>query len=120
MDGSQRVVRLTLEVSNQGGEALPVVPSSREMTLLWGPNRQEADPVTGYSYDTPAEERRKALTVDGGSRVPAGGKATFVESGLVPVDGAGELAVVVDLPATDGLREPFTFTGVEKLVKTVR
>lgn len=115
---SLAVVRLRLEVTNGGQEVLPLVPQSREMTLLYGPNRQEADGVTSYSYPDPAEQERKGLRADGGTRIPAGGKATFVESYLVPVAELGELAVVVEVPSTDGIRDPFTLTAVTvKIVK---
>lgn len=117
---SQAIVRLTLDVANGTADALPVEPMTREMTLLHGPNRQEAGQVTGYSYPDPVEEKQKALTLDGGTRIPAGGKATFVESGLVPVAALGDLTVVVELPAADGIRDPFTLTEVEGLLRTVK
>ncbi|WP_428966393.1 hypothetical protein [Micromonospora fluostatini] len=116
---SLALVRLTLEVVNGSGEDLPVVPDSREMTLLHGPEQEEAGSPTGYRYTDPAERRRKALRIDGGTQIPVGGRAQFVESGTVPVDELGELTVVVDLPSVDGLRDPFTLTGVESLLKTV-
>lgn len=116
---SQAIIRMTLEVTNGGESTLPVVPSSREMTLLWGPNRQESDQVTSYSYDDPAEEKEKSLNLDGGTQIPAGGRATFVESELVPADQLGGLTVLVELPSADGIRDPFTLTGVEKVLKTV-
>ncbi|MFJ8690298.1 hypothetical protein [Micromonospora wenchangensis] len=114
------IIRMTLEVSNGTGAALPVEPMSREMDLLYGPNREEAQPVTGFSYPDPEEDRRKGLTQDGGTRIPAGGKATFVESGLVPAGSVSDLTVVVSLPSADGIRDPFTLTGVGAVVKTVR
>jgi hypothetical protein len=114
------VVRLTLEVSNASETVLPVEPSSKEMTLLYGSNREEGEAVTSFTYDSPAEERQKALDRDGGRQIPAAGTATFVESQLVPADQLGSLTVVVELPSTDGIREPFTLTGVEGLLKTVR
>ncbi|MBQ1009397.1 hypothetical protein KBX53_00180 [Micromonospora sp. M51] len=117
---SQAIVRLTLEVTNGSQATLPVTPATREMTLLYGPNREEADSVTSYSYTEPAEERKKALNLDGGTQIPVSGEATFVESGLVPVDELDELAVVVEVPTTDGIREPFTLTGVGALVKQVK
>ncbi|MEU7978234.1 hypothetical protein AB0B63_06850 [Micromonospora sp. NPDC049081] len=114
------IVRLTLEVSNGTGAVLPVEPMTREMDLLYGPNREEADPVAGFSYPDPAEGRRKGLQRDGGTRIPVGGRATFVESGLVPAGAVQDLTVQVKLPSADGIRDPFTLTGVGSVVKTVR
>ena len=114
-------MRLMLEVSNGGGAGvLPVEPSSREMTVLFGQNRTEAESAVGFAYPDAGEQRRKALDVDGPTRIVVGSSARFVESSLVPVDGLGLLTVVVALPATDGVRDPWTFTGVESLLKTVK
>lgn len=114
------IVRMTLEVSNGTSAVLPVEPMSREMDLLYGPNREEASPVTGYSYPDPAEGRRKGLSRDGGTRIPVDGRATFVESALVPAGSVSDLTVVVSLPSADGIRDPFTLTGVGVVVKTVK
>lgn len=115
----QVIVRMTLEVSNASETVLPVQPSSKEMTLLYGPNRAEGQAVTPLTYDNPAEKKQKALDRDGGTQIPAAGSATFVESQLVPAGQLGSLSVRVELPAVDGVREPFTLTGAEKLLKTV-
>lgn len=117
---SMAVVRLTLEVRNGTQAVLPIVPMSGETSLLYGPNRQEAESEAGYSYPDPDEAKRKQLTADGGTRIPVGGTARFVESWLVPVSALGDLTVVVDLPAVDGMRVPFTLTDVEALLKQVR
>jgi hypothetical protein len=116
----QAIVRLTLEVTNASETVLPVEPASKEMNLLYGPNREEGQAVTSYTYDTPAEQKQKALDRDGGAQIPAAGSATFVESQVVPVDQLGVLTVVVEVPSADGVREPFTLTGVETLLKNVR
>ncbi|MFI6228616.1 hypothetical protein ACIBCR_15045 [Micromonospora echinospora] len=117
---SMAIVRMTLDVVNGSDMLLPVVPQSKEATLLYGPNRQECEPVTGYAYKDPAERKRMALDIDGGTQIPAGGMAQFVESELVPVDQLGSLTVVVEVPSVDGIRDPFTLTGVETLLKTVK
>lgn len=117
---SQAIVRLTVEVVNGTQDVLPIEPMTRETDQLFGANREEAEAEAGYSYPDPAESKRKSLTADGGTRIPKGGKATFVESASVPVSALGDLTVLVRLPAVDGIREPFTLTDVEGLLKTVR
>ncbi|SCF21875.1 hypothetical protein GA0070618_4147 [Micromonospora echinospora] len=117
---SDAIIRLTLEVSNASETPLPVDPSSKEMTLLYGPSRAEGKAVTSSRHDSPAEQKQKGLDLDGGTEIPAAGTATFVESRLVPVDQLDSLTVRIELPSVDGIREPFTLTQVEKLLTTVR
>ncbi|GLY20351.1 hypothetical protein [Micromonospora sp. NBRC 101691] len=117
---SDAIIRLTLEVSNASETPLPVEPSSKEMTLSYGPSRAEGQAVTSNRYDSPAEQKRKELDRDGGREIAAAGTATFVESQLVPADQLGSLTVRIELPSVDGPREPFTLTEVEKLLTTVR
>jgi hypothetical protein len=117
---SMAIVRMTVIVINFSDVLLPVVPGSKEMTLLYGPNRQECEPVTRSAYTNPVEESLQALDVDGGMLTAKGGTAKFVESELVPVAELGSLTVRVQMPSVDGIREPFTLTGVEKLLTTVK
>ncbi|MCX5122056.1 hypothetical protein OG992_33370 [Micromonospora sp. NBC_00362] len=117
---SAAVVRVTTEVYNGTQAVLPFDPGVRRTTLLHGDLRQEGDQEAGYSYDDPAEADRKALTVDGGTRIPVGGTLRFVESSSVPADALGLLALAVRLPAVDGERVPFTLTGVQDLLKQVQ
>jgi hypothetical protein len=116
---SQAIVRVTVEVSNGTGAVLPF-PTAVWSELLYGPTRRESSPVTGFSYPDPAEGKRKALSWEGGTRIPAGGKLTFAESNIVPAAELGDLTVVVKLPAEEGERLPFTLTGADKLLKQVK
>ncbi|GAB3947695.1 hypothetical protein GCM10027614_43410 [Micromonospora vulcania] len=120
MPESRTIVRLTVEVHNGGQAALPVAPSSRQLTLLYGPQLTEAAAVTGHKYPDPAEQTKKGLSADGDTRIPVGGKSRFVESQTVPMDAVDDLTVVVELPSIFGTRTPYTLTGVQRLVKLVR
>ncbi|PZG10296.1 hypothetical protein C1I95_28150 [Micromonospora craterilacus] len=117
---SQAVVRLTVEVVNGGDAVLPLSPGTQTLTLLYGDLRAEARQEAGYSYDDPDEEQRKGLSREPGTRIPVGGKATFVESAVVPVDQLGELTVAVRLPAVEGIRETLYLTGARGMLRQVK
>lgn len=114
------IVRLTLEVRNGAQDVLPIEPMTQEMELLYGPNREQSEAESGYSYPDPDEAKEKELTRDGGTRIPVGGTARFVESKVVPVSALGDLTVQVSLPASDGERWDFTLTDVEAMLTQVR
>lgn len=118
VDPGNVIVRITVRVHN-GGSDVPFVPGSKTATVLYGPSRVEAGQVTSYSYDDPKEQRAKSLDSEDPSLLPAGKTVTMWESGLVPVKQLHALVVVIDLPAEEGLREPWTFTGAQELLKTV-
>lgn len=112
------VVRVTVTVRNGGSEPLPWEPMSRETDLLYGADRYEAESEPGYSYDDPKDHRR--LSSDDPERVMPGSQVRVVESSVLPEDQLGVLVVRLNLPAVEGLRDPYLFTGVEAVVKTVR
>lgn len=117
---SLAIVRLTVEVRNGTQDVLPFESGTRQTTVYYGPNRVEAEQDAGHSYPDPDEAKRKELQSDDPTRIPAGGSARFVESWVVPSSELGDLTVAIDLPATDGIRETFTLTGAQTLLKTVR
>lgn len=112
------VVRVTVTVRNGGSEPLSWEPMSRETDLLYGADRYEAESEPGYSYDDPKDHRR--LSSDDPERVMPGSQVRVVESSVLPEDQLGVLAVRLKLPAVDGFREPYLFTGVESVLKTVK
>lgn len=115
---TQAIVRVTIVAKNEGTVAVPVVPSSRETTLLYGPNRQVAGSVTPYTCEGPTD--RQCINSDEPERIAAGTSVTFVESSLVPAGELGTLTLRVELPASEGEREPFTFLDAHTVLKTVR
>lgn len=115
------VFRLTLEAGNEGQGPLPIESGSRQMTMFYGVNRTEAEQNAGsVDLSNPDESKRQELVSEDPTRIAPGSKAVFVESFVVPVGEIGSLTVQVDLPAEEGIRDPYTFTGVERVVKTVK
>lgn len=115
---TQALIRVTIAAKNEGTAAVPVVPQSRETTLLYGANRQEAGSVTPYTCEGPQD--RQCINSDEPERIAAGTSVTFVESSLVPVGELGTLTLRVELPAVEGEREPYTFLNVHTVLKTIR
>lgn len=117
---SEAIVRVKVDVSNGGSSVIPVEPMSSWMTLYYGINRTEGDPEVGYGYRDPKERAKKSLFSEDPTRIMPGTTVRFVDSMTVPVSELGVLAVVVELPTEMGIRDPYTFVGVEQLLKTVR
>ncbi|MER7164511.1 hypothetical protein ABT336_00310 [Micromonospora sp. NPDC000207] len=111
---SMALVRLRLEVGNEGEGPLPVVPESSHMSLFYGENRTEVDGPTGYSYDDPEEQERKGLSSDDPTRIVPGSKVIFTQTFELPVKELGLLTVTADPPTEEGIRDPYTFLNVEK------
>jgi hypothetical protein len=99
------LVKLTLTFTNAGTAPVPLTSGRFLWQVLSGPNRLAAQDDEGDQFSGPK------LTSPMPERVARGQSVTVFDSWDVP---SGEpLAVRVDL----GDREPFTFTGVETLLK---
>lgn len=110
---------MTLDVTNNSPADIPFVPGSRVATVQYGDARYDAGSANGPRYDDPAEYRRKSIDSEQPNLLPAGKKVTFWNSGLVPADQLGVLAIEVELPSEEGIRDPYTFTDAHTLLKTV-
>lgn len=110
----ETVIRVTATIRNGGGEAFPLPPGLNVSTVLSGPNGTAGEDDPGRGGD-PAT----ILQNESPRRIAAGESITSIESSTVPTAELGVLAVEFRLPL-DGLgtvRNPYTFTGVEKILR---
>ena len=114
---SKSLVKVTFTFNNTGSEPIRIEPRTSWVTVLYGPNRSEGDSEAGYSTDNKAEQLSNQ---DEPTRIPAGGSAQMWRTYSVPNEGLAVLAVQVDAPSapgSTGVREPYTFADVEKVLK---
>ncbi|MFF3867366.1 hypothetical protein [Micromonospora sp. NPDC001898] len=118
---SRALVRLRYVIGNEGAGPLPIEPHSSWVTLFYGVNRTEGEREAGYSYDNPKENERKGLNGDNDpTRIMPGTKATYVETYAVPIAELGSLVAAASPPAEEGIRDSYTFLGVEKVLVEVK
>lgn len=105
--GLDAVLLVTVEFSNAGSAPLAWDTSTAtpDWKLYYGANRYEAD---GYSYD-----RAPKLP----SRLMPGTTATWTTLDFLPSDQLGTLALRVTPLWNDPAHQPWTFTGVDSLLR---
>lgn len=101
------LVRVTLELENTGGEAIPLETTFMPMALLHGPNRQDADRGGGYMDDG------HDWSSDNPRQLGAGETIEMFYTFEVPDDDLDELYV----EATVDEHPPFIFTDAETLLE---
>lgn len=101
------LVRVTLTLENTGEDAVDLSGPFQKMALMHGPNRQDADRVSGYMG-----EHGEDLNSDDPRQVGAGQTVEVAYSYAVPDEDSDELLV----EATIDDYPPYIFTGVEELL----
>lgn len=109
------LVRLTYTTRNQA--PIPLPSGNITLTLLHGPNRQEAQQPTAYS----GVPKAQLLQSEDPTRIAAGGSAEGIATFQVPAAELADLAAQVRVPNFDdgGTTNPriWTFTGLHKILK---